>query len=559
MFSKIFKQILRHKLLTGIILLLVIGSIYFGYQKLAGDKNTVRYATTAVEKGTLIVSVSGSGQVSALDQVDVKPKVSGEIVALYISKDQEVKAGSLIVELDSKDARQAIQDAEINLENANFTLEELEKSKEGAETDLVKTYEDVLNNISDTFNDLPAIMEKLEKMFLESSYGGDQADIDYYRNLVGTYTGQSFLTQEEKENYFIRLRDKYDEVRKEYLSITRLSPPETLENFLEKTYTIDKEIAELTRSSRDIVVSYKETLKNQSLTPPIPASTTDTQLTDINNFTNSLTQQVTNLLLDIQTIDKCKETIESYERDIQSQQLSIEQEENALSDAKEKLADYSIRAPLDGVIAETDIKKGDSVSSATVLATLITHQKIAEITLNEVDVAKVKVGQKATLTFDALPDLSISGKVLEVDMIGTVSQGVVSYGVKIAFDTEEEKVKPGMSVTADIITDAKQDVLVLPNSAIKSQGNSYYVELVEASEEMKQQLLTNTSGTILPTPPKSQPIEVGLSNDLSTEIVSGLKEGDIVVTSTITPTKTQTTQTQTNQSRGNQEFQIPGL
>jgi hypothetical protein len=76
---------------------------------------------------------------------------------------------------------------------------------------------------------------------------------------------------------------------------------------------------------------------------------------------------------------------------------------------------------------------------------------------------------------------------------------------------------------------------------------------------MKQQLLTNTSGTILPTPPKSQPIEVGLSNDLSTEIVSGLKEGDIVVTSTITPTKTQTTQTQTNQSRGNQEFQIPGL
>jgi len=175
---------------------------------------------------------------------------------------------------------------------------------------------------------------------------------------------------------------------------------------------------------------------------------------------------------------------------------------------------------------------------------LITQQRLAEISLNEVDVAKVKTGQKATLTFDAISDFSISGKVIEVDMLGTVNQGVVSYGVKIAFDTENERIKPGMSVAVDIITETKQDVLVLPNGAIKSQNGYYYVESAEVPEETRQQLLASVSGTVLSQSPKVQVVEIGISNDSYTEIVSGLNEGDIVVTSTVNQSKTQTAQTQ---------------
>ncbi|MDD5433706.1 MAG: hypothetical protein PHE77_03610, partial [Candidatus Pacebacteria bacterium] len=61
---------------------------------------------------------------------------------------------------------------------------------------------------------------------------------------------------------------------------------------------------------------------------------------------------------------------------------------------------------------------------------------MAEISLNEVDVAKVKIGQRAIITFDAIDELEITGKVEDVDTIGTVSQGVVSYNVKIIFDTQ---------------------------------------------------------------------------------------------------------------------------
>jgi HlyD family secretion protein len=239
---------------------------------------------------------------------------------------------------------------------------------------------------------------------------------------------------------------------------------------------------------------------------------------------------------------------------IQTAQNNLTRMKNALSDAEENLADCSISAPFDGVISDVKVKKGDTVSSGTVLATLITKQKIAEITLNEIDAAKVKLGQKATLTFDALPDLTLTGKVTEIDTVGTVSQGVTSYGVKIALDTDDERIKPGMSVTAEIVVEAKPDVLTLPNSAIKTQGNSNYVELIEASDTTKNKLKIGSS-IVLPknVQIKNQTVEIGISNDTMTEIVSGLKEGDIVISSKIS------SQTQTQSTQNQFRLQIPGM
>src|SRR6185503_5946600 len=109
---------------------------------------------------------------------------------------------------------------------------------------------------------------------------------------------------------------------------------------------------------------------------------------------------------------------------------------------------YTVRAPFSGTIAKLSVDKGDQASSGTTVATIISKNQIADLSLNEVDAAKVTVGQKATLTFDAVEDLSIAGAVASVDTLGTVSQGVVSYVVKIQFTTQDERVKPGMSVNA---------------------------------------------------------------------------------------------------------------
>lgn len=135
---------------------------------------------------------------------------------------------------------------------------------------------------------------------------------------------------------------------------------------------------------------------------------------------------------------------------------------------------------------------------------------------------------------------------------------MVSYGVEISFDTQDERIKPGMSVTADIITDSKQDILVLPNSAVKSQGNSKYVQLIENPTETEKQSLTSKSGVVLKEAPKIQTVETGLSNDSYIEITSSLKEGDIVVSSTVSSNSSTSTSAKTSQDQGFQIMNVGG-
>jgi len=229
--------------------------------------------------------------------------------------------------------------------------------------------------------------------------------------------------------------------------------------------------------------------------------------------------------------------------DIRTQELNVQQKLNDLNDAKLALADYSISVPFDAIVADVSIDEGDDVSSGTSVATAITNQMIATVSLNEVDVAKIEVGDKSTLTFDAIEDLSISGKVIEIDTLGTVSQGVVTYNVNIAFDTQDERIKPSMSVSAAIITDALQDILMVPNSAVKTQGDISYVEVLENIDTAGAANLSTITTLIQP---KQVVVEAGLSNDSETE-VSGdeLKEGDLVITRTVTAGKTSTSTTKT--------------
>jgi len=602
------KKIFQKKIIIPILLLLIFGG-YFGYKGLVKDKNLVRYVTVAVEKGALIVSVSGTGQVNVLDQVDIKSKVSGDITTLYINKDQEVKMGQILAVLDSGDAEKAIRDAEVALESAKVKLEELlappdaqsilqagnalaqaehdlEKAKKDYETveadaepTLASAYEDGYSDVSTAFFKLSDYMKDLKDVL-----GTEQSTEEYiiaYKLVLGS---ESLFIQKLLDDYY-QANDLFNKSFAFFRGVYRDDDRDTIYQLIGDTLETTEAISQALESARHMF----DAIAFGSYKHPTPTFLVDKMQPKIESDLSSIFSNISSLQKTIDTIDdtvkdtpdkikdselaleSAKEKLDEKKlaleelmagadpQDIKSQQNTVAQKEDALLDAKEKLAECFIRVPFDGVIAKVNVKKGDTVSSGTTLTTLITEQKIAEISLNEIDAAKVKIGQKTTLTFDALPEVSISGKVMEIDTVGTVAQGVVSYKVKISFDTEEEKVKPGMSVTADIITDSKQDVLVLPNSAIKSQGNSYYIELVEVPEEMRQQLLANVSGAILPQPPKMQAVETGLSNDLSTEIVSGLKEGDIVVTSTISPNKVQTTQTQTNQSRGTQEFRMPGL
>lgn len=211
---------------------------------------------------------------------------------------------------------------------------------------------------------------------------------------------------------------------------------------------------------------------------------------------------------------------------------------NALSDSAKR----QVRAPIDGTVNAVNIKNGDDLSrlsnnSSSEAPIIIGDLKTlkAQVEVNEVDIPSVALGQKVMMTYSAIENLAVSGKVEKMDALGTITSGVVNYTVTIGFDTVDSRLRPGMSVSAKIITDVKQDVITVPNSALKVKNNKAYLEVLNSATRL----------------PEQRTIELGLANTTHTEIVNGVAVGDDVVTQTINSTaKTATT---------NSNVRIPGL
>jgi macrolide-specific efflux system membrane fusion protein len=207
---------------------------------------------------------------------------------------------------------------------------------------------------------------------------------------------------------------------------------------------------------------------------------------------------------------------------------------SALRDYQENSA--TIVSPAGGVISNLSLASGlvvnaSSTTSQTSGATIVSAQTvgkinntsgqlIASVNLTEIDIINVKANQKVTLTLDAYPDKSFTGKVLAVNTSGSVSSGVTSYPVTILLDPATVDIYPNMAVSVEIITDIKTDVLLVPTSAIQTVNSQSVVEVMKDGKVSTVQ------------------VEIGGSNDTQTEIISGLSEGDEVVTSIITPSST---------------------
>jgi multidrug efflux pump subunit AcrA (membrane-fusion protein) len=202
----------------------------------------------------------------------------------------------------------------------------------------------------------------------------------------------------------------------------------------------------------------------------------------------------------------------------------------ALRDYQENSA--TIIAPASGTITDLALAEGiivsaSSTTSSTSGATIVSAQTVGKINdpegqliatanLTEIDIINVKADQKVTLTLDAYPDNTFTGKVLAVNTSGSVSSGVTSYPVTILLDPVSVEIYPNMAVSMEIITSIKTDVILVPTTAIQIVNDQSVVQI------MKDGQVTTVE------------VEIGNSNDLQTEVVSGVSEGDEVVTSIIT-------------------------
>lgn len=196
-----------------------------------------------------------------------------------------------------------------------------------------------------------------------------------------------------------------------------------------------------------------------------------------------------------------------------------------------RLVSPVITAPMTGMIDNITLTPGmvlTNGSSSTAISSnrvaVITSQgnPIATFNVSEVDVSRVKQGQKATITLDSISDKTFTGKIMTVDKIGTVVSGVTNYPVTILFDTTAPEILSNMAATANIIIDSKDGVLEAPSSAIQTQTDGTpYVRILRNGQ------------------PQNVNIETGLSSDTETEIISGLSEGEEVIMGTSTGTSLQ--------------------
>lgn len=571
--KKIRTYLLLNKAKSAVGILILSTLTYWVYGKFTGTAGQTLYTTTKATRGTVVSSISGSGEVSASDQLDIKPKVSGDVIYIAFENGQTVSRGALLAQLDTVDAEKAVRDAEINLETAKLSLEKIlkpaetlsliqaenalrnaEQSKTRAEDDLILAYDDAFTSISNAFIDLPPVINGVQDILYKNTNNTSQDNISFYADLVKNYDNSVFIYKDSAALNYQLARSAYDKTFLRYKSTSRYADRQTIESLLNETTATARLISESVKSTSNLLSFVKDRLTERNNT--LPSQLAGHQTT-IDSYTTKTNATFTDLTTKINKIKNTKDTLEnsvatikekteslanlregSDELDIRSARISVQQKEDALRDAKDALSKYYIRAPFDGIITKKGIKRGDSVGTGTIVGTLVTKQKLAVISLNEVDVSKINLGQKATITFDAIEGLTINGQVVEIDTIGTASQGVVTYNVKISFDTQDERVKAGMSMGASIITSVKTDVIVVPNSAIKSRGEDSYVEIF--SKEMPRG--SNGQGTPSEKKPYQQIVEIGATNDTESEIISGIKEGDNVVIRTVSPSASGTTQ-----------------
>ncbi len=205
---------------------------------------------------------------------------------------------------------------------------------------------------------------------------------------------------------------------------------------------------------------------------------------------------------------------------VEAADLQIEAAEQALEEAQKQLDRTTITAPFDGAVASVDADEGDSISTMTTIVYLIDLTSIElEVEVDEIDIAEVKLGQRAIIEVDALPALQLEGKVISISLLSKETGGLVIYEVTIGFDVPQGyNLKIGMSAIADIVIDERSNVLLVPNRAITqgSQGNPIVKVMVD--EE---------TGEI-----EERPVVLGISDGFQIEIVDGLNEEDVVVIET---------------------------
>ena len=182
--------------------------------------------------------------------------------------------------------------------------------------------------------------------------------------------------------------------------------------------------------------------------------------------------------------------------------------------AEARVEQFRLTAPFDGNVLAIYYEVGDSVSPGTPAVVVADTSQLHVVTpIDELDIASVEVGQPVTITLDALPDLTLEGQVAQIDLFPRQGTGATEYPVRVNLTSSDERARVGMTAAVNILVQRKDGVVLIPNWALQFDPESNDVFVMVQS----------------PTGPTRRDIRLGLRNESQSEVVEGLRAGEVVV------------------------------
>lgn len=233
-------------------------------------------------------------------------------------------------------------------------------------------------------------------------------------------------------------------------------------------------------------------------------------------------------------LDSAESAYKSDLAQVAAAKASIMQAQANYATAAANMGYTKIVSPVKGIVISKEVEVGQTVAASFQTPTLftvaedLTKMRI-ETSVSEADIGKVKEGQEVEYTLDGYPDSTFKGKVTQVRLSPTTESNVVTYTVIIEVENDEGKLMPGMTANVSIITGKKEDILTVPNVALK------FTPADNTKRYDKKGIWIEKKGK-----PVRVNIETGVSDDSYTEIISEeIKDGDVVYTRSLNANKKQ--------------------
>lgn len=514
------------KTLGIILIVIVVGALAVGaYLRFGVSRSTTATSvpTAAVQRGTLAATVNSAGNVTAHQQADLSFAQGGTVKSVDVQVGDHVKAGQALAELDAADLDLQVRNAEVNLKVAQDKL---------AQTQNPTTAQDIssarakLESAQAAYGKLAAGADKADLAAAQAQVASAKAAYDAAVNSAGTSNSQLVSAAAAFEKARIALQQAqsaYDKIAWRG-DAAATSQAQTLQSA-----TIDYDQAKS---------AYESQVATAGSSAASSVAQARSQLQQAQTNLSKLQNQVTaaDLAAAQATLTQAKNDLAKLlagpdANALDISQNAVEQAQIGLDQARLKRQQAQIVAPFDGVVTQINIKLAQNAGSSAAAIQLadLDHLEII-VNMSELDVNRIKTGQKAQATLDALPDATLTGTVTQIAPAGVQTQGVVNYPVTVGLDASSAGVKTGMTASLNVIVEQRDNVLMVPNRAVHSALGS----AGRSGSNGRQRYVT----VMFEGQPMEVPVQTGLSNDTMTEIVSGLKEGDAVALSTTTTAQT---------------------